>query len=46
MSFHVDAATGWLVCTWPQSRVRLELAWDRPEGTDPEKFEPVFGKER
>ncbi len=44
MSFHVDAATGWLVCTWPQPRVRLELAWYRPEGSAPEKFEPVFGK--
>jgi hypothetical protein len=43
-SFDVDAATGWLVCTWPQPPVRLELAWYRPEGAYPGKFEPVFGK--
>ena len=38
----VDPATGWLICTWPQLKLRLELAWYRPAADNPEKFEPVF----
>lgn len=41
-SFNVDPVTGWLVCTWPQLNVQLELAWYRPAADNPEKFEPVF----
>lgn len=42
--FEIDATTRWLVCSWPESLVRLELAWYRPDAIDPERFEPVFGE--
>src|SRR5207244_3243925 len=44
-TFRVDPATGWLVCTWPQLTLQLELAWYRPAAGNPEKFEPVFSSE-
>ncbi len=42
--FEIDATTRWLVCSWPESPVRLELAWYRPDAIDPRRFEPVFGE--
>ena len=40
--FDNDRETGWLVCSWAQPKVRLELAWYRPGVSDPEKYEAVF----
>ena len=40
--FENDPATGWLVCSWAQPNVPLELAWYRPGASDPEKYEAVF----
>jgi hypothetical protein len=42
--FEIDATTRWLVCSWPESLIRLELAWYRPDAIDPERFKPVFGE--
>ena len=42
--FEIDATTRWLVCTWPEPLVRLELAWYRPDAIEPERFEPLFGE--
>jgi hypothetical protein len=42
--FEVDATTRWLVCSWLESLVRLELAWYRPNAVGAERFEPVFGE--
>jgi hypothetical protein len=44
-TFRADPATGWLVCTWPQLKLQLELAWYRPAADNPERFEPVFAAE-
>ena len=40
--FENDPATGWLVCSWAQPKVRLELAWYRPAASDPARYEAVF----
>jgi hypothetical protein len=44
--YAADPATGWLVCSWTEASVRLELAWYRPAVENPAKFEPVFAAEK